>query len=126
MNLIQKLDGLDRKIDMKCIFLILIFLFVAWGVKTSTKARHITENDIGEEYAKFTHTDHLIYVDEEDDAYGVCMSRDLEKYCPEIYPPIGKIYRRISEDVIELNKGNYWCRTKSLPIIKRKRGSNYD
>ena len=50
------------------------------------------------------------------------MSRDLEKYCPEIYSPIGKIYRRISEDVIELNKGNYWCSTRSLPIIGRKKG----
>ena len=89
-------------------------LFVVCGVS----ANDVTEEDIKKGsvkmYTQLSHTDNFILIDAQEEVYTPCMIRD-PKGCSVDYPSLGFVFRRISEDVVQLKEGGvFWCKTSAL------------
>ena len=94
-------------------------LFIVSGVS----AKDVTEEDIKKGsvkmYTQLSHTDNFILIDAQEEVYTPCMIRD-PKGCSVDYPSLGFVYRRISEDVVQLKEGGlFWCKTSALPKNNR-------
>ena len=65
-------------------------------------------------YARKSHTDNFILVDENGKAYKSCLAR-IPKGCSKPYIFYGYINSTKSEEVVQLRKdGSYWCKTSII------------
>ena len=65
-------------------------------------------------YARKSHTDNFILVDENGKAYKSCLTR-IPKGCSKPYIFYGYINSTKSEEVVQLRKdGSYWCKTSII------------
>ena len=72
----------------------------------------------GELYAPWNPGDAGVYVNEQSQVYGVCMSRDYKKDCEnDPYPYLGK-WDRVSDSVIQSRDGTYFCKHNILQQAK--------
>ena len=90
-------------------------LFFVCGVS----ANDVTEEDIKKGsvkmYTQLSHTDNFILIDAQEEVYTPCMIRN-PKGCSVDYPSLGFVFRRISEDVVQLKEGGlFWCKTSVIP-----------
>ena len=63
---------------------------------------------LGEVYAPWIPGDALFIVNEQNQAWEHCFSRDPQE-CPQDWSPIGAV-ERISADVIQTSAGTYFCK----------------
>ena len=90
-------------------------LFIGSGAS----AQDIRDEDIKkgsvQMYTQLSHTDNFILINAQEEVYTPCMIRD-PKGCSVDYPSFGFVYRRISEDVVQLKDGGaFWCKTSAMP-----------
>ena len=90
-------------------------LFIVSGVS----AKDVTEEDIKKGsvkmYTQLSHTGNFILIDAQEEVYTPCMIRD-PKGCSVDYPSLGFVFRRISENVVQLKVGGFfWCKTSMIP-----------
>ncbi len=65
-------------------------------------------------YARKSHTDNFIFVNENGKAYKSCLAR-IPKGCFKPYIFYGYINSTKSEEVVQLRKdGSYWCKTSTI------------
>ena len=77
-------------------------------------------------YSQVTHTGNVIFINEFEEVFYPCRSRDPTG-CPETYPSLGFLFKRHSEDVVELGEGKgFWCKFSSLEMPDNyKQGDNF-
>ena len=77
-------------------------------------------------YSQVTHTGNVVFINEFEEVFYPCRSRDPTG-CPETYPSLGFLFKRHSEDVVELGEGKgFWCKFSSLEMPDNyKQGDNF-
>jgi len=69
-----------------------------------------------EMYSQVTHTGNVVFINEFEEVFYPCRSRDPSG-CPVTFPSLGFLFKRHSEDVVELGEGKgFWCRFSSLKM----------
>ena len=77
-------------------------------------------------YSQVTHTGNVVFINEFEEVFYPCRSRDPTG-CPETYPSLGFLFKRHSQDVVELGEGKgFWCKFSSLEMPDNyKQGDNF-
>ena len=76
-------------------------------------------------YARKTHTDNFILVNENGKAYKSCLAR-IPKGCSKPYIFYGYVNSTKSEEVVQLRKdGSYWCKT-SIILAHLEKNHNWN
>ena len=77
-------------------------------------------------YSQVTHTGNVVFINEFEEVFYPCRSRD-PSFCTETYPSLGFLFKRHSEDVVELGEGKgFWCKFSSLKMPDNyKQGDNF-
>ena len=77
-------------------------------------------------YSQVTHTGNVVFINEFEEVFYPCRSRDPSG-CPVTYPSLGFLFKRHSEDVVELGEGKgFWCKFSSLKMPDYyKHGDNF-
>ena len=89
-------------------------LFVGSGASAQDIRDEHIKKGLVQMYTQLSHTDNFILIDAQEEVYTPCMIRD-PKGCSVDYPSLGFVYRRISEDVVQLKEGGlFWCKTSAL------------
>ena len=101
-------------------------LFVGSGVSADFLTKENFNNGSIEMYSQVTHTGNVIFINEFEEVFYPCRSRDPSG-CPITYPSLGFLFKRHSEDVVELGKGKgFWCKFNSLKMPDNyKQGDNF-
>ena len=79
-----------------------------------------------EMYSQVTHTGNVVFINEFEEVFYPCRSRDPSG-CPVTFPSLGFLFKRHSEDVVELGEGKgFWCKFSSLKMPDYyKHGDNF-
>ena len=77
-------------------------------------------------YSQVTHTGNVVFINEFEEVFYPCRSRDPSG-CPVTFPSLGFLFKRHSEDVVELGEGKgFWCKFSSLKMPNYyKQGDNF-
>ena len=63
-------------------------------------------------YSQVTHTGNVVFINEENEVFYPCRCRQIKgepPCCSDPYPSLGFLYKRHSQDVVELGKGKgFW------------------
>ena len=101
-------------------------LLVGSGVSADfLKEENINDGSISM-YSQVTHTGNVVFINEFEEVFYPCRSRDPSG-CPVTYPSLGFLFKRHSEDVVELGEGKgFWCKFSSLKMPDYyKHGDNF-
>ena len=77
-------------------------------------------------YSQVTHTGNVVFINEFEEVFYPCRSRDPSG-CPITFPSLGFLFKRHSNDVVELGEGKgFWCKFSSLKMPDNyKQGDNF-
>tara|TARA_B100000963_G_C22182446_1_gene475143 strand:+ start:67 stop:531 length:465 start_codon:yes stop_codon:yes gene_type:complete len=101
-------------------------LLVGRGVSADLlKEENINDGSISM-YSQVTHTGNVVFINEFEEVFYPCRSRDPSD-CPVSYPSLGFLFKRYSEEVVELGEGKgFWCKFSSLKMPDNHRqGDNF-
>jgi len=104
----------------------LTILFFVSGLSASPiRQKSINDGSI-QMYSQVTHTGNVVFIDKFGEVFYPCRSRNPQG-CPETYPSLGFLFKRHSENVVELGKGKgFWCKFSSLKMPDNyKQGDNF-
>ena len=91
-------------------------LFVGSGVSADLLSEENINDGSIEMYSQVTHTGNVVFINEFEEVFYPCRSRDPSG-CPVTFPSLGFLFKRHSEDVVELGEGKgFWCRFSSLKM----------
>ena len=91
-------------------------LFVGSGVSADFLSEEKINDGSIEMYSQVTHTGNVVFINEFEEVFYPCRSRDPSG-CPVTFPSLGFLFKRHSEDVVELGEGKgFWCRFSSLKM----------
>ena len=101
-------------------------LFVGSGVSADFLSEEKINDGSIEMYSQVTHTGNVVFINEFEEVFYPCRSRDPSG-CPVTYPSLGFLFKRHSEDVVELGEGKgFWCKFSSLKMPDYyKHGDNF-
>ena len=77
-------------------------------------------------YSQVTHTGNVVFINKFEEVFYPCRSRDPSG-CPITFPSLGFLFKRHSNDVVELGEGKgFWCKFSSLKMPDNyKQGDNF-
>ena len=98
--------------------------FASFFIGGSVAAHPLLEKDILNNdvtmYSQVTHTGNVVFINEENEVFYPCRCRQIKgepSCCSDPYPSLGFLYKRHSQDVVELGKGKgFWCKFSSLKM----------
>ena len=101
-------------------------LFVGSGVSADFLSEEKINDGSIEMYSQVTHTGNVVFINEFEEVFYPCRSRDPSG-CPVTYPSLGFLFKRHSEDGVELGEGKgFWCKFSSLKMPDYyKHGDNF-
>ena len=108
--------------------------FASFFIGSSVAAHPLLEKDILNNgvtmYSQVTHTGNVVFINEENEVFYPCRCRQIKgepPCCSDLYPSLGFLYKRHSQDVVELGKGKgFWCKFSSLKMPEgHKSGENF-
>ena len=101
-------------------------LFVGSGVSADFLSEEKINDGSIEMYSQVTHTGNVVFINEFEEVFYPCRSRDPSG-CPVTFPSLGFLFKRHSEDVVELGEGKgFWCKFSSLKMPDYyKHGDNF-
>ena len=101
-------------------------LFVGSGVSADFLSEENSNDGSIEMYSQVTHTGNVVFINEFEEVFYPCRSRDPSG-CPVTFPSLGFLFKRHSEDVVELGEGKgFWCKFSSLKMPDYyKHGDNF-
>ena len=103
-----------------------IVLFLGSGLSANDLREEDIKKGSVKMYTQLSHTDNFILIDAQEEVYTPCMIRD-PKGCSVDYPSLGFVFRRISEDVVQLKEGRFfWCKTSMIPKPVELKSGDYN
>ena len=101
-------------------------LFVGSGVSADFLSEEKINDGSIEMYSQVTHTGNVVFINEFEEVFYPCRSRDPSG-CPVTFPSLGFLFKRHSEDVVVLGEGKgFWCKFSSLKMPDYyKHGDNF-
>ena len=101
-------------------------LFVGSGILADSLSEENINDGFAVMYSQVTHTGNIVFINKNEEVFYPCRSRDPIG-CPVIYPSLGFLFKRHSEDVVELGEGKgFWCKFSSLKLPDNyNKGDNF-